>query len=338
MPITTVFDTLNDTDSFGVVTLSGLVSGEPYTPGQVGKLGIFEEDGVPTTDVAFDLIDGVLTLVGPTPRGGPGETVAKDKGRQIKISVDHWQRDDAIMADELQNRRRLGSADSVETLQNMIVKRSMKHFRDYDATLEHQRLGALRGIVLDKNGNTRLNLFTTFDVVAQAVVNLDLDNASPASGALRTLLDTVIETVENSLGADSYDHVHALAGRSAYRALMAHKEVVDSYKNTILAAELRKGLPPVYEFGNVMFERYRTGGAASFIADDEVHFFPVGVPGLFKTYFGPADYNETVNTDGLPRYVKPVRMDNDKGVRLEVQTNPLSICQKPRALITGTLT
>jgi hypothetical protein len=35
-----------------------------------------------------------------------------------------------------------------------------------------------------------------------------------------------------------------------------------------------------------------------------VYFFPVGVPGLFRQYNAPADFVETANTIGLPRYAK----------------------------------
>jgi hypothetical protein len=40
-----------------------------------------------------------------------------------------------------------------------------------------------------------------------------------------------------------------------------------------------------------------------------------------------------VNTLGLPRYAKAIPSDNNKSVRLEMQTNPLSLCLRPRALI-----
>jgi len=332
-----ILDIFSD-DGFSVLDLTGLVNNEPYAPKQLSQLGIFEEEGVTTTTVAFDKINGVLTLVGPTPRGGPGETVAKDRGSLLAIPVEHFQRDDAVMADEVQGRRMLGSADMKEDLQRLIVKRSMKHFRDFDATLEHQRIGAIKGIVLDKNGNTRLNLFTAFDESAQSTVDFDLDNANPASGAFRKKCDTVIETIEDALGADSYDGIHAICGRGFYRDVLSHKEVVESFKNTAFANVLRAGMPRTFEFGDITWERYRTGGASGFVNDDECHLFPVGVPELFKTYFAPADYIETVNTEGFPRYVKQVRMDNDKGIRVEIQSNPLSVCRKPQVLVNGTKT
>ena len=64
-----------------------------------------------------------------------------------------------------------------------------------------------------------------------------------------------------------------------------------------------------------MWENYRgqVGGTA-FIDTNKCHIFPLGVPGLFRTYFAPADYIETVNTLGRRLYVKQYDMPNGKGV------------------------
>ena len=97
-----------------------------------------------------------------------------------------------------------------------------------------------------------------------------------------------------------------------------------------LRADMRKGFP----FGGIYFENYRGKIAStSFIDDDEGRIFPVGVPGLFQTINAPADYIETVNTIGLPFYAKQERMDFDKGINIETQSNPLCICTQPRTLI-----
>ena len=59
---------------------------------------------------------------------------------------------------------------------------------------------------------------------------------------------------------------------------------------------------------------------------------PLGVPDLFITRFAPADYEETVNTMGLPRYMRQYMMPNGKGRHIEVESNPISLCTRPTAL------
>ncbi|MEW6257419.1 MAG: major capsid protein [Pseudomonadota bacterium] len=322
-------------DAFEFTTLTASVNNEPFVPGQVGALGIFEEEGVTTTDLAIEERAGALELVGESARGGPGETIEKDVEKVRKLPIPHFQREEGIAAEEVQGRRAFGTADARETLEGRIVQRSMRHFRDFDATLEYQRIGALKGVILNKAGGVRTNLFTEFGVTQESTVYLDLSNATPASGFLRDACDTVIETIEDNLTGTPYSHVHCLAGRTAYKKVFKHKEVVDSYKNTVEAAFLRQGLPRTFTFGDITFERYRTGGTVNFIGDDDLHFFPMGASGLFITRFAPADYNDTVNTVGLPRYLRVFATNNNKGYKLEVQTNPISLCLKPKVLIKG---
>ncbi|MGL4505183.1 MAG: major capsid protein, partial [Aeromonas sobria] len=46
----------------------------------------------------------------------------------------------------------------------------------------------------------------------------------------------------------------------------------------------------------------------------------------------PANYNETINTKGLPFYAKGEVMRFDKGIDLEGQSNPLNVCTSPLAV------
>lgn len=323
-------------DAFDFTSLVAAVNHEPFLPGQVGRMGLFEEEGISTLDVAIEERHGTLELVGETARGGPGETIAKDYEKGRKIPVSHFQRDDGVMAEEVQGQRAFGSTSDRETLEGRLVQRSMRHFNDFDLTLEHQRVGALKGIVTNKAGGTRLNLFTEFGVAQPATVYLDLANANPTTGVLRDTCDRIIETIEDNLTGTPYDGVRCLAGRNAYRALFKHPEMQDSFKGTAEAAFLRQGLPSSLPFGNIVFERYRTSGIAGLIGDDELQFFPVA-RGLYKTWFAPADYNDTVNTIGLPRYLRVFSRSDNKGYRMEVQSNPLSLCLKPRVLIKGNI-
>jgi hypothetical protein len=66
--------------------------------------------------------------------------------------------------------------------------------------------------------------------------------------------------------------------------------------------------------------------------------YPTGVPDLFKTIYAPADYIETVNTMGKPRYVKQYAMPNDKGIHMDTQMNALNWCTRPYALMRAKLT
>ena len=56
----------------------------------------------------------------------------------------------------------------------------------------------------------------------------------------------------------------------------------------------------------------------------------------FRTYFAPADFNETANTLGLPLYAKQEPRKFGRGTDLHTQSNPLPICLRPEVLVKGT--
>jgi hypothetical protein len=89
-----------------------------------------------------------------------------------------------------------------------------------------------------------------------------------------------------------------------------------------------------FDFMGVKFRIYEGGtSAGDFIPAGEAYAFPLGMPGLFKTRFAPADYIETVNTIGLPFYAKQELMRMNKGVDGEAQSNPIHFCSYPELVI-----
>jgi Phage major capsid protein E len=92
-----------------------------------------------------------------------------------------------------------------------------------------------------------------------------------------------------------------------------------------------------FEYSGIGFEEYRGRvGTVDFTDASKAYFFPVGVPGLFRQYNAPADFVETANTIGLPRYAKQAADQQfARWVMLHVQSNSLPICTRPRVLIKG---
>ena len=74
-------------------------------------------------------------------------------------------------------------------------------------------------------------------------------------------------------------------------------------------------------------------GTAHLTARRIAYAYPEGVPGMFQSKFAPADYMETVNTQGLPFYAKMETMPFNKGVIGEAQSNPIHFNSLPEAVI-----
>ncbi len=169
-------------------------------------------------------------------------------------------------------------------------------------------------------------------------IDFDLDNASPAAGAVKKKCHDIRRKVEDELGAQPYDHVHAICGADFFDDLITHPEVTTAYDRYLDGAFLRQGQARgSFEYSGIVFEEYRGRvGTVDFTDASKAYLFPVGVPGLFRQYNAPADFVETANTIGLPRYAKQaVDQQFARWVMLHVQSNPLPICTRPRVLIKG---
>lgn len=323
-------------DEFDIVTLTATINDQPFVPGQMGATGVFDEEGVPTLTVKVEEQNGKLDIIEPTPRGAPGQTLDDDDRQSFTFEVDHFEINDSVNADEVQGVRMFGTTDELEVMENRIETKLARHARSMDATLEHQRIGAAKGIILSGKGKVLHNLYDRFGLAMPAPVVLGL--GAPVAGLATLIKGEVVHAIEDELD-QSYDRIHALAGRDLHAALWEQKEVRETFLADNQGYQLRDGAPDVFRAGGVTWERYRTGrrasaanGAGAFIADNEARVFPVGVPELFITRFAPGDWNGLPNTMGLPRYTRLKAMYNDKGYHLDSQMNAISLCTMPKVL------
>lgn len=326
-------------DAFSVISLTDSINKRPFIPGRAGAVAGWAEQGVATTTVMIEQVGSELRLVNPSPRGGPGSAFEKNKADVRILRIPHYQIDDGINADEVQGVRAFGSENQVMTVRGLVDQRMQQHVQEkLDPTLEFQRIGAIKGVILNGDLTTLYNLFDEFDVTQEAEIPFDLSAASPANGVLDKLCRGIYRTIASNLDGIPFTDVYAFCGDAFFDALIAHTEVTRTYLNQQEAAQLRNFTKAYgsFRFGNITWENYRGAvGGTSFVDTDECHIFPLGVPGFFRTINAPADYTETVNTMGLPRYARQWEMHNGKGVHLEVQMNPLNYCTRPTALLKG---
>lgn len=326
-------------DAFSVATLTDRINQVLYVPGRAGQVIDWAEDGIPTTSVMIEEDGGELRLVNPTPRGGPGDTGMDKPVAARSLVIPHYQWDDFVFADSVQNVRAFGSTSVLETVQQRVDKKLEWAVRyKLDPTLEFQRIGAIKGVIVDAKGNVIYNLFNEFGVTPPTEIDFNLDAATPAAGILRKTADQVEDVIAEALGNLPYDHIHAFVGKAFWDDLVAHKEVREVYlaSQSMAMQLLNPDAPTTIKIGNIVFERYRGSvGGVAFVSDDAAYFFPVGAPGLWRTIYAPADYEETVNTEGLPRYARQWAMLNGKGRHLESQMNALNYIVRPGALVKG---
>lgn len=319
-----------NSDEFNVENLTAAINEAPTVPGRVGALGIFEEDGVQSTSIQIEKDGDVLALVAAGERGAPGQIVTADRRTMIAFSTIHLPQLATIKADEIQGVRAFGSTTELQVMQDVVNRRLNKMRRQLDATHEWQRIGALKGQIIDANG-TRvlidiLQQFGITQTVVQMKFATETDLRNPA-------LD-ITATVEDNLGNTTWSGIRVLCGRDFWKKLITHKSVKETYLNTIQAAALRGDPTEAFTFGGCIWERYQGRfNGVGFIADGEALAVPQDVPELCISRFAPADYMETVNTPGLPYYAKQEILPFAKGVALEAQSNPIHLPTRPKAIV-----
>lgn len=321
-------------DAFSLQTMTAAISKVPYKPGFVSRRGLFTEKGVATNVVLIEEREGQLSLVQTSNREGP-VTGAERKRRKIRsFVIPHLRQEDYAMASEVVGVRAFGQEQAMQTVEELRNERSANMANNLDLTLEYHRVGAIQGVVLDADGSELFNLFDEFGVSQLAEIDFDLDNPNPTPGALRKKCASVVRAMGNELGVEEVGVIEALCGDDFFDDLIAHPEVRDTYKYQE-GRRLREGYAwDTVDFGGIRWINYRNGGF-NLINTAKCHLYPVGIPDLFITRFGPANYIETVNTIGLPRYAKGVVDKWGKRVDFEAQSNPINLCTRPRALMKG---
>ena len=326
-----------DDPAFSMAELTLAANNVPPVMGQVGQTIDFEEDSVRTTSVSIESVNGSLSIVEPSQRGGPGETIGHDKRGLRKLDTAHLQRDESVFAEEVQNIRAFGSTSELMQVEQLVQSKLARHYRDFDLTAEWMKFGVICGHVISGKGSSILNIYSEFGIPVPANVMFDL---ATAGTKVRLLSDSLRTGMEDDLLAPSYGSIVAFCGNEFFRYLVEHKEVRETYLNTAAAAELRGTLPDTFNYGGIQWSRYRTTakakaakGGAPFLADDEARVCFKDVPGLYLTRYAPADYWDTVNTPGLPIYSREMDEKRDaKSAQFQIQRNPLYVCTQPKTL------
>lgn len=321
-------------DAFKTISLTDSINALPYKPSRIGEMGLFVPAGITTTTAVIEEKDGLLSLIPTAARGAPYIYGRSTERVARAFKVPHLPLNDVILAADVQGVRKFGSADEQEGVIDVVNDRLESMRQSHEVTLEYHRIGAVHGVIFDADGSTTIyNLFTEFGVT-EVTFDWDLGNST---AKLRDTCLEVKETIEDGLGAMSYDHVHAFCGKTWFKKFIAHDNIKQAFARYRDSEFLRNDPRKGFEFADIVFEVYRGKlGGNNFIDPDQARFFPVGVPNLFKTYFAPADFIEAVGTIGLPYYAKQERMKFDKGVEVHTQSNPLCLCMRPRVLVEGT--
>jgi hypothetical protein len=325
-------------DAFDLVALTAAINKIANSYGRIEQLGLMPVEGVRARTIIIEEMNGVLNLLPTMPVGAPATLGTQAKRKVRSFVIPHIPHEDVVLPEEIQGLRAFGSENELEALSNLIAKKLATMRNKHAITLEHLRMGALKGVILDADGSVVYDLFSEFGVTAK-IVNFALTTAG--TEVLLKVLE-VKRHIEDNLRGEFMTGIYCLCSPGFFDALTTHPKVKDAYQRWQQGQLLFTDNRTAFNFGGITFEEYRgqatdaAGTVRKFIADDEAQFFPLGTGATFRTYFAPADFNETANTVGLPLYAKQAPRKFERGTDLHTQSNPLPICLRPEVLVKGT--
>ncbi|AZE35234.1 phage-related protein, putative [Pseudomonas chlororaphis subsp. aureofaciens] len=321
---------MNLQDMFSVANLTAAVNKLPAIPGKVGAMGLFDEKGVTSTSVVIDEREGRLVLVPNTSRNDDPAPIKGGKRKRRTFETLHLPLNRPILPSQLQGVAAFGQEDTSAPVATVINDNLQELKNSIEATREFQRVGALRGKLLDADGEVLTDLFKEFEV-SQKKITVALSNAG--TNVRKACLDARRYS-ESKLGGVMVTGFRALCGPDWFDAFIDHEKVKAAFANyqeaqDRLGGDVRSG----FTFGGIEYIEYDvTVSGQRFIPADIAQVFPVA-RGVFRMFNAPANYNETVNTIGQPFYSKAEERKLGKGWDLEAQANPLAMCLFPEALV-----
>lgn len=321
--------------AFSMQELTEAFNEIPNNFGTLTNLGLFEDMPLRGPVAWIEVGTQSLNLLPEVPRGGPPSQGTIGTRRVVPIQVPHFPHEDSVLAGDVAGVRAFGTASRLQGVQELMAEKLYTMGQKHRITREFMNWGAVNGRVYNSAGTMLLDLFTTFDKT-EKVISLDLNNASAEVLvnilALKTYMDL------NSEGAQVKDVV-VYTGESLFNALITHPSVKTAYQYYVSSQEvLRNDLRAGFSHGGVSFIQENgyadtaDGTRYQFVNSSEGRAIPRGT-NAFKTALAPADFLETVNTKGLPRYAKQHVMKYERGIEIWTESNVLPICMRPQLLV-----
>lgn len=329
-------------DAYSATSLTQSLDKMGYTPGFLGSIpGLFVPVPVRTEMIMIEERENAPALIQTSSRGTPPKQKGGDRGKVRAFKTVRLAESSRITASELQGIRAFGSETELKQLDTEIARRQVLIRNDLELTWENLRLGAVLGLVTDADGSTIYDWAAEFGQAIPNEIDFDLDNAAPATGAIRKKCNAVKRSVTKALkglGGNSV-RIGAIVGDGFWDDLVSHPEVEKTYLATTQASDLREGMGGAYEsfrYGGITWTNYRgSDDGVVGVNSDKASFFPIGA-GIFQMAMSPGESFEFVNTPGQQVYSNIV-LDEKRNTYADVEqfSYPLPVCTMPSALFKG---
>ena len=264
---------------FSMASLTAAINLIPNRYGRLEELALFPAKPVRTRSVVIESRNGTLNLLPTLPVGSAATQNKHDKRQLHSFVIPHIPLEDVVLPEEVQGVRAFGSETEMESVSQVLAQHLESMRNKHAITLEHLRMGALKGVILDADGTELHNLYEVFRL-DPGVVNFQLNTEATN---VRNKCVEVVRQISENLRGEFMTGVRCLCSPSFFAKLTAHAKVEKAFENYAQGAMLRDDVRNGFAFGGVVFEEYvgkasYVDGAGvsrtrDFIAEGEAHAF-----------------------------------------------------------------
>ena len=222
MPMNNPFDT----PAFHVTALTAAINILPNSYGRLERMMLMPPRPVRFRQIAVEEKNGVLNLLPTLPIGSPGTVGERGKRKLRSFNIPHIPHDDVVLPEEVQGIRAFGSENESQALADVMADHLQSMRNKHAITLEHLRMGALKGVILDADGSALYDLYAEFGIEAKTVA-FGLGNANTN---VKNRCISVLRHIEDNLRGEFMTRVHALVSPEFFDALTSHAKVEKAYE------------------------------------------------------------------------------------------------------------
>ena len=312
----------------------------PNMYGMVQTMGLFDVEGVATHTISFEEINQNIGLIGDRPRG-ERSNVGKDYTRKVRsYSIPHFPLDDAISPRDIQGKAAYGKAGAggVEVLDQVRARKLERVRRMHAQTLEVARVKTLTtGAIYAPNGTIAGNFYTDFSVTRKEV---DFVLGTGATEVPLKNEEVIAHIQDNLFTGDIVTNIIYLCSPQFFSKYITQAGVKAAYSQYESSQEplrnrLGSGINRTFTHAGVTLVEYRgfSPDGTQFIPSGDAYAFPLGTQDVFKTYFGPAERFDTVNTIGVEAYIFEFMNQTNTEIQLQSESNFINVVRRPQVVV-----
>ena len=320
-----------------VVDFTPLLELAPTPPTLLASLDLFDVSHERTTLIAVGRDVSDNNLIPARNRGGDRNWATKSEPNRKPLSIPFFPLDHNITAQDIQSLRSYGSVGFTEELrsQEEVVQRYMAVInRDIAYTKEAIYSAAVRGFAYNgTNGSLNAN-YNWYDVWGQTQQAITIDFTSDTIDPSEVIESEGRAYIEdNKLDGSTVTRIFCLCGRNFFSKLIHNpflRSAYQFYQGTPNPIRDRIGGDldvQIFEFEGVTYMTDPHG----YIASDEGYLFPEGIPGMFQSFYAPADDFNYANSVAQEAY--SFMITQGRTLQLQSEFSLLAVNNRPELVV-----